>query len=632
MRTLWLYWEMPDLVPSDAPIISFLKPSLEKTLKDRLGERLISASEYSPNIKDEALRIYKKVIAKIGIAAVGVATFRKALKTRDGSSHWWFHKVSERDCESDSTFRFITEALIIRHFAESLDCREIVFVGGYKEVADTLRGLYKIKEVRCSKKYGGVSLIARGILSRIGYLYVFLSRLIAIEQSGYVVPAADFDIVFSSFWDWSVEGDGAGLVSDRYSKSLPAMLMAQNLKVGWFAWLDPSHKTGSKTRNVRDMLIKARSHKNIVILQKFLSPADVIRAVFNFKPLYIFLRYARQKTFKNAFVEEDVNFLPILGKPLLYGFINSSLPHLELMRVASRMAFKRYSPPISISFLELFLHSRAFYSGAKSGCKATIHCAMQHGSYGREKTFVMLHPEIEYKGDPDGYSVPKPDYIFAMGELGKEIFMESGFPEERVLLTGSARYEHIKNEDLYLSGQHKPHGFVNILLIPSLDVNLEMEMIDAVFAATEDIPRIRLSLRNHPFSRVDQHPGFRKYKDRMRISDGTLEDDLKEADLLIFTYSTVAEEAFIKGIPVWQWRSTSYNASAFRDLGIIPFFYSIDDLKKSMKMFIKNKKSFIPDEKMRDLVMRKCFYLSDGRSANRMSAELANLIRNKDRQ
>ncbi len=619
-NALWVCWEEPTPLPDEnATIVSFLRPGREDALRKNFKGTLISARENAPRVKEKARAIYINLIARIGATALGDGgTLRKVLENDDGVSLWWFHKVSERDCESDATFRLITEILIIRSVADSMKCKDMFLCGGCKEVAQVLGDLYLIKEIHCKRMYPSGCYIAKGALSRIKYFWQFLSKWMAVKRAVKSLPRNHFDAVFSGFWDWSVrEEKETGRLNDRFFKSLPQKLAEKGLVTGWFLWFDPHREPGSATRSMRDVLMPVGRHDTMVILQRFITFTDVVQALINLKGLCVFLRFLRDKNFRGAFREEGINFLPILKVPLVHGFLNSSIPHQELVYRASKRAFMAYRPEVSISFLELFLHSRAFYCGGRKGSAGTVHCAVQHASYSREKTFAVLHPDSEYRGEPDSCPVPAPDYVFAMGDLGREIFIESGFPKEKVFLTGSPRYEHITQAGRY--HRDKWGDVKNILMVTTLNVDLEMEMVDAVYAATEGLSGVKLFLRSHPFARMDEHPGFRIYKDRVRHTQGTLDENLKDADLIIFSYSTVAEEAIIAGLPAWQWCSTSYNGSVFRDIKVVPSFCSVRDLRESLKKFIEEPRSFMPDMETGQGVARKCFYAADGKASDRIA-------------
>ncbi len=608
----------------NAIILSFLSPDKEEELKRRFKGDLISARQVAHQIKDKALKCYTSLIAEVAAIPInGGKTLRQALKNEEGVSLWWFNHIPAKNCEHDHIFRFIIEVFIITSVSSLVKNKQIIFFGGYKELVDALSGRYKIKEIQCRRKYNYSFLFIKGMLSRIKYSLTFLVKWLAVKTT-VRMPQSSLDVIFSGFWDWSVKGNESNRLDDRFFKSLPDKLSSMGLNIGWFLWFDPHQELGSKGRKYKEVLEPVRRCNDVVILQHLLKITDLIRAILNYKPYILFLCFCRKKEFKKTFVKEGVNYFDLLKKQMAYSFLSSTIPNCELVYKSSIRAFRKYNPKLSVSFQELFMYSRAFYAGGKRGSPSVIHCAIQHASYSREKTMAILDPEIEYRGHPDNCPTPKPDYIFAMGEIGKEIFMESGFPEERVFLTGSSRYEHITNHAVIRDGNGSRTR--NLLLVTSLDRDLEMEMIEAVYEAAKCFPQLSLSLRSHPFAKMEENPGFKRYEDRILVKDKALEEDIKEADLIIFTYSTVAEEALIKGVPVWQWVSASYDASVFRELNVIPCFCTISDLRESLKRFISNPNPFIPDEKTRNLVLRKCFFRADGRSSERIADILSSKL------
>jgi hypothetical protein len=151
-------------------------------------------------------------------------------------------------------------------------------------------------------------------------------------------------------------------------------------------------------------------------------------------------------------------------------------------------------------------------------------------------------------------------------------------------------------------------------------------MIDAVCAAVEGLSGIRVSYRNHPFSRVEQHPGFDKYKDCVEVARSSLEEDLAQADLILFTYSTVAEEALLRGKPVWQWLPMGFNGSALTEVVAIPRFGSVVSLRKALQDFSFEPRRFLPSPENRQCVFERLFYRGDGGAATRIANIVKGLV------
>jgi CDP-glycerol glycerophosphotransferase (TagB/SpsB family) len=137
---------------------------------------------------------------------------------------------------------------------------------------------------------------------------------------------------------------------------------------------------------------------------------------------------------------------------------------------------------------------------------------------------------------------------------------------------------------------------------------------------------VKLKLRSHPFARMENLPGYKKYSDNIISSTSTLEDDLKDADIVVSTYSTVAEEAFLRGIPVIQWLTKGFNGSVFRDLNIVRKVSSADELGRALKSFIADPKPFYPTKDAQEAVLRNCFYKADGQASSRIADATAKIL------
>jgi surface carbohydrate biosynthesis protein (TIGR04326 family) len=435
--------------------------------------------------------------------------------------------------------------------------------------------------------------------------------------------------VFSGFWDWSVWWDGAAQsLADRYFKCLPDEVIRQGVSsIGWFAWLDPHSKRGEEKRRLKEVLAPLSGRKDGVILQSFLRPWDILKAVGDFRPLARFLKVRKRSAFREVFQNDGIDYYPLFSQVLLRGFLDASLLHGDLVALATERACRRHRPKVALSFLEHFPHSRAHYEGVRRAGVGTVCLAVQHASYSHEKTFLFLHPSLEFRGETDGFVVPHPDYVCAMGTLGQELFLECGYPRERVFLTGSPRYDHVTDR---CNAKHTPSARRNeklyLLMVSTLHLELELEMIEAVCAALRDVKKFKLLFRNHPFRRIQQHPRFAEFKDQIQVTQGLLEEDLDRADLVLFTYSTVAEEAFVRGKPVWQWLPLGFNGSALAEAVRIPQFESIARLRQALQDFQAEPSRFLPIIEARKLVVKRLFFLGDGRGAARIAGVVGGLL------
>jgi len=622
---LWVLWKKPSVeIPEDNAVLSFLSPIdenelTESNIKNNFIGREVSQST---DIRSKALQLYNQIIAEIGIApGTRGQTLRQSLLFNNTTSAWWFHPVTSRNTEGDPTFNTILQILTIRKIGTELGVKKIVLCGAPHGVSKILSALFSVSELDPGRTRNKWLLLLRGIASRVKFGIVFFSQYLFLRMN-YQVPECRYDMVFSGFWDWSFWWDHREKkLSDRYFMRLPQELRDKQIKnIGYFAWFEPNYEPGKKKRPLSQVLKPLNGRDDVVLLQALLSPSEVITELIDFRPLLIFLKVLRQNSFHNVFRKEKVNWLPIFQDYLYCGFLNKSIPFQSLVMNATEKAIKQYKPRLTLSFLEHFLFSRAHYAGVKQSGISAVCWTIQHASYNHEKTLYFLHPHIEFQGSPDDCKVPRPDQIFVMGKLGFQLFEECGYSIDQIKPTGSTRYDHIH---LSISNSGVTNENVNdeisVLLVNTLNDKIEIEMLEAVCLSVISLNNIHIRLRNHPFSKLDKHPRFKRWRNNVEISKFSLEEDLSWSDLIIFTYSSVAGEAFLRGKPVWQWLPPGFNGSALSEVLKVPSFSSISSLRNALIEFIAKPDSYLPTDDQISEVIEQLFYPCDGLAAKRIA-------------
>jgi surface carbohydrate biosynthesis protein (TIGR04326 family) len=627
---LWVLWKMPkQTLPAGVCVLSFLLPADEEMLDAQPGVRLLRGRELSFQVRPAALELYRELVARIGTAPVRRGrTFRQAMTRPGGASLWWFHPVAFRDSEGSPIFGWIIQTLTVRQIAHAENVTGICLVGAPPGVAEVLRGVFAVDEIHSTPVTPFWMIALRGMAARLLFLFTFLRRHVALVRF-YRAPTRSFDFVFSSFWDWSVKWDAkTGGYSDRYFKRVPQLLAkTPDIAVGHFAWFDPHFEPAQQGRALADVLAPLRGRDDVVLLQSRLGPVDAFAAALNLKPLSACMAALRRSEFRRVFVDDGLDWLPVFRSPLLSGCLNAHIPHCVLVALATERAARVHRPRLSLSFLEHFPYARAHYEGMRHAGVGTENWAMQHAGCCREKTFYFLHPRAEFAGEPDGCRVPTPDRVFAMGSLGRDIFLECGYAPAQVTLSGSARYDHIRFDPATPTVTTTARsGPFHVLVACSLEVSVEIAMVEAVCIAARPLVNIVLRVRNHPTSRVDAHPRFVKFRGQVEVSTDTLDTDLGWADLILFSYSTVADEAYLQGKPAWQWQPLGFNGSALVVAIAVPQFGSVQKLREALVRFCAQPDVYRPETMARREVAERLFHPADGRAAERIADECVRFI------
>ncbi len=608
-------------------------PAEEQKLTDSFSGTFLSGNREMNPIRETAISLYKELVTRIAATPCHQKTLRKILSISETQTSWWYHKVSGRGVEHDPTFNYLLQILTISQIAQREKIDQIALYGSSLEVAEVLASKYSLTRYsslqgrRKLKEKFPLLLYLYGGWLRIRYLYHALQTQLALRQ----IKLSTFqpDVVFQGFWDWSVNvNESANQVQDHYFISLPEKLEMAGFHCAWFVWFAPHLKPGSSHRSLAETLGKAKNQEKIIFLQKFLKISDIVLISLDVRPLIRYIRFSHLKAFQALFVEKDLDFWPLFRQQLMYHFATPDIAHHTLIECASRRAFAAYLPKLSFVFQELFLYARAFYQGQLLGSPDTIQCAIQHASYNREKALMLPDPIREYQGIPDNYAIPKPNYIFAMGELGRDLFREAGFSADHVFLTGSTKYDHIRiiSSDSKQPLKQENRSKINVLLALTLNRALEFELIQAAYLVAKKLPQINLLLRSHPFAKMEDWPAYQPYRSHIFSTKGSLKEDLAQADLVLFSYSSVAEEALLLGIPAWQWVPPRFNGSVFRDIPAILSFSTLKSLEDSLQAFIENPQSFLPNQASQECVLRHCFYQADGLATQRIASKIIELV------
>ena len=324
--------------------------------------------------------------------------------------------------------------------------------------------------------------------------------------------------------------------------------------------------------------------RDVLMLPALLTLREILAAGFDFSALPVLWSAVRQPAFQNVFRRHGLDFFPLFSVAIARGGLSSGIPQCLMYEAAASRAQALTAPRIVVRFQEHNPPSRAVYA-AMAG--TTTSCwAMQHASYNHSKTYLALHPSKEFAGAGDEEPVPHPERVCVMGELGRRLFAGCGYLPKQLLVTGSARYDHVRLKLASRAAGAGPGSRqrpLQVLIASSLPARADIQLVlAAVYAARELDAQIVLRLRQHPFDKMEAQPGWADVAAQLELSKASLDVDLAWADLVLISQSTVGEEAFLAGKPVWQFRFPYPDQSALAQVAAIPRFYAIRDLRQAL--------------------------------------------------
>lgn len=209
-------------------------------------------------------------------------------------------------------------------------------------------------------------------------------------------------------------------------------------------------------------------------------------------------------------------------------------------RMARRMA-KELKSNIFLQTFENYAWEKMSILGIK---EAYPHAKV----YGFQHAFISRNSFKYFPGRGEINFMPLPDKIICMGEVTRKILLRFGTYNENSLTVGCAlRQSYTPSQALRSLSTRK-------LLIPLTMVAKETKTIlEFVDRANLDKLNLEIIVRPHPatsFQQVLTKIGL-SLPAYMRVSgNARLYDDLQEADMVLYIWSTVALEALNSGLPV----------------------------------------------------------------------------------
>ena len=205
--------------------------------------------------------------------------------------------------------------------------------------------------------------------------------------------------------------------------------------------------------------------------------------------------------------------------------------------------------------------------------------------------------------------MPLPDRMVTNGRYTKNVFIESGYPKEKVVQGGAVRYTYLLEPKKTTERQKRDKPV--ILVTPSIKFEA-VELIWKVLKAFEQRDEYKILIKCHPdmpFEKISEHLNV-KLPEHFTVSDRPVAELLRESDTLLYTCSTTCTEAIAAGVPavhVESDLSIDLDQLDF-DPGIRPSARSPEEIVKCVEAVISmSKRELSKKRKMWKRVVKELF-------------------------
>jgi UDP-N-acetylglucosamine 2-epimerase len=194
------------------------------------------------------------------------------------------------------------------------------------------------------------------------------------------------------------------------------------------------------------------------------------------------------------------------------------------------------------------------------------------------------------------------DYVLVPNQLRKDLLVQTGIPDDKIFVLGSARYckEWLEQNKrifprLMDAAQCGVKKLKVVFMQSKPQCRVDLERMSTTFKILADLSEIQVMVKPHTRSAED-----RNLFDEIHLMDAShiLTAELCEwADVLLVVGSSVITEALMQRKPALYLKYLHKNTTLFEDLGACWVISDEQALKKALSTLQKNRKDIPYDEK-----------------------------------
>ena len=428
-------------------------------------------------------------------------------------------------------------------------------------------------------------------------------------------------------------------IVERYYGALPTAFKEKGLNVCFIsAFCELEGNKNDFNKKYLDSL--NRYEYDVILLETLLSLKD-IRVVLNISLKTICRFYLLPiDVKKKLFIYKEKDLYHLLGRD----FFNSLYSHNSFINLLiSESAYKygkKFNPDCLISCYTFNFVGRAINHGIRRYDQKKSIIGIQHASMTKNKVVFRAHSDeidvYQHINDHINY-IPFPDYYITQGYLAYNLMISNGFPKERCFVCGSPRFDNLYNlhkkmigpDYTKVSSKLKDGNLKTILVATSFSKYDSIQLIDLVFKAMacKDHTIIFKPHPNCPISDIlkiyaDKYPDV-----SFSLSDENINDLIMVIDLLVTTYSTVADETIAIGKPAISVHAGVHvNMSSFENLDF-NIIQTSDELRKEMNYILTGNDTEF--DVKRKYLIEQCFGKFDGHATERVVDKIDQIMDGK---
>ncbi len=496
---------------------------------------------------------------------------------KENFSVWWFSLIAERNPYKSSSFIFFTKINTILKLKKELSCQEIWISKNSRLVYDVLSKL-KLQGVvsgSSNNRFLDGFITAKVLLIELPRVLRFILASF-VETIALKKMKAEFkchkeaikncDLALLTTFpliDQKKLKQGK-FVNLAYGSLQDAIEQSHNKKkIAWFGIF--ASVNSLKWPQVLPITRKIKKIERFFLVDEWLSLKDLGRIVSTyfflaFRCLRYLGRYRAQFYYREATLGANLNLWPIFARDFLSSFCGKVL----IWGLSDYWKFSNITQELLpktkiLYFAELHGWEKAL-NVACAQRKDVVCVGLQHASISSLWLNYFNHPTDLSGSDYVRYT-PTPNYLGCVGSIARNIFLENGWPREKIFILGGFRFPSLKKTSSMTSVSQKKNQIVVALsLSPVANKEILLFIYDAFYNKNYSFDILFKCHPIDPLEKVAQKIGL-DMTGNLRFTNQSLDEVVAESRAMIVKESSSVFWAINHNIPI-----------------IVPYLYSFVDI------------------------------------------------------
>ncbi|MCF7907810.1 MAG: hypothetical protein K9L86_02905 [Candidatus Omnitrophica bacterium] len=450
------------------------------------------------------------------------------------SLEWWANPISEKNEHSSIQYKDLCLFFsLIKTIDKHRDERCDILVYGDGSIYNILRKHYSNKGIQVvfigSKLFRNIQSFIYQILKIVLLFFKIISRKLFLRKiASKLRKQLSNKSCYYVIRTWLYNQPDANFRNDAFFGRLPEYAANRGNKVLLLGGIIDNY------RKILQKILKSDGKTIVIPEEYFLKYSDIFK-------LFVYFKFKIRKL-DSKIIFKGIDVTDYYSQEIFKGFWQDSY----IYNIIRYMIAKRFGETVNFN---VFLQTFENYAWEKVTIKGIKAARSNCRVLGFQHAFVSRNSFKYFPGQQELDRIPLPDKIITMGERTKEILQNYGAYRKEQIVVGCALRQQYLDDLSFIERRRCNKILVPLTMVTQESIRIIKFLCDSNISKTNK----NIVIRPHPardFKSVKEKIPFEIPSNFIINNCKTMKEELSDAGMVLYTWSTISAEALRLGLPV----------------------------------------------------------------------------------